>query len=641
MRCYKYLESGLPIRKKVIVLSEIVLIAPDPEIVELAERLKLTGSPISYTAARMQEGVAAAQTAISAGAKVLITRGLTFQMILASLPDIAVVEIPYTGYDILRARLAAARQEGRLAVVGNKQVVDGTASIEEILGMPPSIKIHLEDGADIEQAVAAACRLGAAVVIGTRAIIEPAEALGLTGVALTSGLEGLEQAILLAMQHLAKKRSQEQAARQLETIINSINYGVLAIDHVGSVTAMNMEAARLFNLAKDGCASAQGSFIQRLWECMERRERQIGVVEHIGRDFDIAASFQPVVASGEVIGAVTTFQPIDQLRELEWKTRQELALRGRVARASFLDIESHSPAMQQVIEEAKRFAGYDSTVLILGETGAGKEYFAQAIHQASSRRDGPFVAVNCAAIPANILESELFGYVEGAFTGAKKGGKTGLFEQAHKGTIFLDEIGEMSDSLQARLLRVLQEHQVYRIGDDRIIPVDIRVIAATNRDLRQMMAQQNFRADLYYRLAVLTIKILPLRERKGDISLFARAFIADFNQRFHTCVQYIEPEGINLLKEYDWPGNIRELHNVIERLVVLASAPVITKEEVWSCLKDLLPAAASNQLPNLKNAELAAIREALDKVGGNKQQAAKLLGIGRSTLWRKLKEYGE
>ncbi|HWR44926.1 sigma 54-interacting transcriptional regulator [Sporomusa sp.] len=622
-------------------MSEIVLIAPDREIVELAEKLGLHGRQISFISARLEEGVTAAKAAVSAGAKVLITRGITFHMILNAIPNVPVIEIPYTGYDILRSRLAADRQGGQLALAADRQVAAGLASIEEILELPSSMRVDLEDGADIATAVINAKNLGATTIIGSRAVVETAEQYGLSGVTLYSGREGLEQAISLAMQRLSNQRSEEQAARQLETIINSINYGVLAIDHTGAVTAMNMEAARLFNLAKEGWAAAESSFVQRLWECMITRERQIGVVERIGRDFDIAVSFQPVVVSGEVAGAVATFQPIDQLRELEQKTRQELSLRGRVARASFLDIESRSPAMQKVIDEAKRFAGYDSTVLILGETGSGKEYFAQAIHQASSRRSGPFVAVNCAAIPENILESELFGHVEGAFTGAKKGGKTGLFEQAHKGTIFLDEIGEMSDSLQARLLRVLQEHQVYRVGDDRVIPVDIRVIAATNRNLRTMMAQQTFRADLYYRLAVLTVSIPPLRARKADISLFVRSFIANFNQKFHTSVQYIEPEGINLLTQYDWPGNIRELHNIIERLVVLAAAPVISRNEVWSCLKDLLPAADSVPPDNLKNYEAAAIREALDKAGGNKQQAAKLLGIGRSTLWRKLRELGE
>ncbi|SMD13952.1 sigma 54-interacting transcriptional regulator [Sporomusa malonica] len=622
-------------------MSDIVLIAPDPEIAELAEKLSLYNRQISFIPARLQEGVTAAKAAVSAGAKVLITRGITFHMISNAIPNVPVIEIPYTGYDILRARLAAARQGGQLALAADKQVAAGLASIEQILELPSSIRIDLEDGADIDTAVLNARSLGATTIIGTRAVVETAQQYGLAGVTLDSGREGLEQAIILAIQRLSKERVEEQAARQLETIINSINYGVLAIDHTGAVTAMNMEAARLFNLTKDGWAAAESSFIQRLWECMITRERQIGVVERIGRDFDIAVSFQPVVASGEVAGAVATFQPIDQLRELEQKTRQELEQRGRVARASFLDIESRSPAMQQVIEEAKRFAGYDSTVLILGETGAGKEYFAQAIHQASSRRSGPFVAVNCAAIPENILESELFGYVEGAFTGAKKGGKIGLFEQAHKGTIFLDEIGEMSDSLQTRLLRVLQEHQVYRVGDDRVIPVDIRVIAATNRNLRTMMAEQKFRADLYYRLAVLTISIPPLRARKADISLFVRLFIANFNQKFHTAVQYIESEGITLLTQYDWPGNIRELHNIIERLVVLATAPVITRNEVWSCLKDLLPSDTAVPPDNLKTFEAVAIREALDKTGGNKQQAAKLLGIGRSTLWRKLKELDE
>jgi len=621
-------------------LSEIILIAPDPETVQLAEKLDLHNRQVATIFARLQQGVAAAQAAVSAGAKVLISRGVTFHMILNAIPDTPVIEIPYTGYDILRARLAADTRHQPLALAADRQVTAGLASIETILHLPPSILVNFENDADIETAVIKAKNLGAATLIGSRAVVETAQQHDLAGVTLDSGQEGLEQAVLLAAQHRSKQRSQEKAARQLETIINSINYGVLAIDHTGAVTTLNMEAARIFNLAKDGWSATESTFTQKLRECMISRQRQTGMVEHIGRDLDIAVSFQPVIVSGEVAGAVATFQPIDHLRELEQQTRQELSWRGRVARTSFLDIESRTPSMQQVIEEAKRFAGYDSTVLILGETGVGKEYFAQAIHQASSRRSGPFVAVNCAAIAENILESELFGYVEGAFTGAKKGGKTGLFEQAHRGTIFLDEIGEMSDSLQARLLRVLQEHQVYRVGDDRVIPVDIRVIAATNRNLRSMMAEQKFRADLYYRLAVLTVTIPPLRDRKADIPLFVRSFIASLNQKFQTAVQYVAPDGMTLLTQYDWPGNIRELHNMIERLVVLAAAPVITSNDVWTCLKQLLPDIVPHPC-ELKNFETAAILEALDKTGGNKQQAAKLLGMGRSTLWRKLRKLDE
>jgi len=228
-------------------LSEIILIAPDPETVQLAEKLDLHNRQVATIFARLQQGVAAAQAAVSAGAKVLISRGVTFHMILNAIPDTPVIEIPYTGYDILRARLAADTRHQPLALAADRQVTAGLASIETILHLPPSILVNFENDADIETAVIKAKNLGAATLIGSRAVVETAQQHDLAGVTLDSGQEGLEQAVLLAAQHRSKQRSQEKATRQLETIINSINYGVLAIDHTGAVTTLNMEAARIFN----------------------------------------------------------------------------------------------------------------------------------------------------------------------------------------------------------------------------------------------------------------------------------------------------------------------------------------------------------------------------------------------------------
>jgi transcriptional regulator with PAS, ATPase and Fis domain len=367
-------------------------------------------------------------------------------------------------------------------------------------------------------------------------------------------------------------------------------------------------------------------------------EKLTGKIERIG-SAELVVNYLPIVIGGSVIGIVATLQELRRLQDIEHKTRQEMASRGRVAKYTFLDIETRSPQMQRALEEAKRFACFDSTILIQGETGVGKEYFAHAIHQAGIRRKGPFVAVNCAAIPENILESELFGYSEGAFTGAKKGGKMGLFEQAHGGTIFLDEIGEMSELLQARLLRVLQEHEVYRLGDDRIIPVNIRVIAATNRDLQRMVRERRFREDLYYRLDVLTLDIPPLRERTEDIAYFVRNFIREFSSQYRTAVDRIEPQAMELLAGYDWPGNIRELHNVVGRLTALSLGKSITAQDVLRVLAKRMDVSAPPPTArSLKGVEDEAIREALAKTNGNKQKAAELLGIGRVTLWRRLKE---
>ena len=281
--------------------------------------------------------------------------------------------------------------------------------------------------------------------------------------------------------------------------------------------------------------------------------------------------------------------------------------------------------------------------MILGETGTGKELFAQGIHNASPRRNEPFLAINCAALPEQLLESELFGYVKGAFTGARSNGKTGLFEAANGGTIFLDEISEIPPNMQARLLRVIQERQVVRIGDDKVIPVDIRILAASNRDLRTLVQQGAFRADLYYRLSVLELKVPPLSWRREDIPLLAQSLLQNKNKALNTHVTGFAPEALEVLQSLEWPGNIRQLSNFIERLMILSDPPLVTGENARALAQNEatkeLPVSREGHFPTLEEAESNLIRKALDQTGGSRTAAAQLLGIHPSTLWRKLRDF--
>lgn len=300
-----------------------------------------------------------------------------------------------------------------------------------------------------------------------------------------------------------------------------------------------------------------------------------------------------------------------------------------------------------------------STVLIQGESGTGKELFANALHNASNRHTGPFIKVNCAAIPETLLESELFGYDEGAFTGARKGGKPGKFELAHKGTIFLDEIGDMPMPMQTKLLRVLQEREIERVGGTRTRSVDIRVIAATNKDLEQMVKDGQFRDDLYYRINVVTLYIPALRERPSDIELLAYSIIGKLNEKFNYTISSIDKQALDLMYNYDWPGNIRELENVLERAFNLIDEDkIICSEHLPSLIKarekamagqspaaqvkHMVPAINNSDfcINNVKDiAERTAILRALEKTGGNKNKAAQLLGMHRSSLYVKLNKY--
>ncbi|QDR79051.1 sigma 54-interacting transcriptional regulator [Sporomusa termitida] len=619
-------------------MSDIVFISPSREAAALAVRMTAGQNDITIVAARLQEGVKAARAAVENGARVLVSRGFTHYMISEKMPHIPLVEVEFSGYDILRAYLEA-RQTGKpIAIVDSSAIVEGAASIEDILGIAEqSVKVIIDNYQDYTLGIERAAAAGAVCIVGNQAVGQQATARGLCGIVISSGQEALNRAFMTARHLLAVERLRDANVQQIETIINSVDYGILAINKEAGITAVNSEAERILSLARADSA-AKENLIARLRQCMAAGDRQFGVIEKFAPGVEVVANYQSIISNGEVIGGVATLQELRHFQAVERKTREELARRGRVAKYNFFDIKSASPAMLTAIADAKHFAKYDATVLVLGETGVGKEYFAHAIHLASSRKNGPFVVVNCAAIPENILESELFGYTEGAFTGAKKGGKTGLFEQAHGGTIFLDEIGEMSENLQARLLRVLQEHEVYRLGDERVTPIDIRVIAATNRDLHEMVQKGRFREDLYYRLDVLTVEIPALRERKEDIQAFVQLFIAEFNAQYRTSVEGIAPAGLQQLQQYDWPGNIRELHNIIGRLSAQTADATISESDVKRVLKYRLrqpPAQAVS--PAARSVDAAAIREALVKTGGNKQKAAELLGIGRATLWRKLK----
>jgi transcriptional regulator with PAS, ATPase and Fis domain len=619
-------------------MADIVFISPSREAAALAVSLTAELNDINVVTARLSEGVKAAQAAVQNGARVLISRGLTHHMISEKLPHIPLVEVEFSGYDILRAYLEAQQTAKPIAIVDSSAIVEGVGSIEDILGVTDkSLKVVIERYQDYTLGIERAAAAGADCIVGNQAVGQRAAARGLTGIIISSGQEALNRAFMTARHLLAVERLRDANMQQIETIINSVDYGILAINKEAGITAVNSEAERILSLARSDSA-AKENLIARLRQCMDAGDRQFGAIEKIASGVEVVANYQSIISNGEVIGGVATLQELRHFQAVERKTREELARRGRVAKYNFFDIKSESPVMLTAIADAKHFAKYDATVLVLGETGVGKEYFAHAIHLASSRKNGPFVVVNCAAIPENILESELFGYTEGAFTGAKKGGKTGLFEQAHGGTIFLDEIGEMSENLQARLLRVLQEHEVYRLGDERVTPIDIRVIAATNRDLHAMVQIGKFREDLYYRLDVLTVEIPALRERKADIEAFVQLFIAEFNAKYRTTIEGIEPEGLNQLLQYDWPGNIRELHNIIGRLAAQAADVTISGSDVRRVLKyRLRPPAANEFSSNSRSVNEAAIKEALVKTEGNKQKAAELLGIGRATLWRKLK----
>ncbi len=321
--------------------------------------------------------------------------------------------------------------------------------------------------------------------------------------------------------------------------------------------------------------------------------------------------------------------------------RRVLELENKLSsKFGFDRIIGTSPAITAAIKLAQRVATTDTTVLILGETGTGKEVFAEAIHQASPRNAKPFVAINCSAFSKELLESELFGHKAGAFTGAVKD-KKGLFEEANGGTIFLDEIGELDHDLQAKLLRVLESQQFIKIGDTKTTKVSVRILAATNRNLQDEVAQDHFRSDLFYRLSVFQVTLPALRDRKKDIGLLAKMFVHHFATKVNAHITGFTPDFLEKLEAYDWPGNVRELKNIIERAVILCDSNELYASLLPYEFDAALPKASGNLSAfDLASVEKLHIQRVLNHTAGNRAEAARLLNIGIATLYRKLKEYG-
>jgi sigma-54 dependent transcriptional regulator, acetoin dehydrogenase operon transcriptional activator AcoR len=442
---------------------------------------------------------------------------------------------------------------------------------------------------------------------------------------------------------LVKEAQKElgEKSRLHETILNSLFDGLMMLNRDGYVTFINPSAARMiFVDPKEALGKHMTALVpfkpvamQVLYTGQGYTDKEIVVDTPRGPQRFIQTAILIRDQEGKIEGVVDIF------RELKQVHRMINRMVGATARFTFEDIIGESPSIRECIRLARIAANSNANTLIQGESGTGKELFAQAIHNAGSRAHGPFVAINCGALPRDLVESELFGYEEGSFTGAKHGGRPGKFEMAQGGTIFLDEIGEMPLEMQVKLLRVLQDHRIMRIGGQRFIEVDVRVIAAANGDLTEDVGQGNFRSDLYYRLNVLLIPIPPLRDRQEDILLLAGFFLQKLCSQSGTPPKAFSPEAQALLARYPWPGNIRELENVVERAVNLCTEDLIGPEHLPAQLHRAQKADRA-AAQSLREMEKGLVQTTLDDCKGNISQAARTLGIGRTTLYQKIKQYG-
>ena len=500
--------------------------------------------------------------------------------------------------------------------------------------------------ADCRGCVERALKDGAVFSVGGAWTDPWAKRLGLPHVIVENSVETILNALESATQ--VRRVQVEEAEKQClfktqsemyQAVLDFTHDAILAIDENGRIQVLNPPAERIM-----GCRAADsvGQPVEAvlpntlLPDVLESGEKQLDQIMQIHQTL-CNTNRIPILVDGQRRGVVATFQDVKQLQNSEQKIRLKLHEKGLVAKYAFNDILGDSPAIRSTIQIARSYAASRASVLILGETGTGKELFAQSIHNASDRRDGPFVAINCAAVSNSLLESELFGYEAGSFTGASRGGREGVFELAHGGTLFLDEIGEIPREAQVELLRVLQEKEIRRVGGSRVIPVDVRIIAATNKDLLQETVEGRFREDLYYRLDVLDLKLPPLRERGDDVKILGLHL---FRQLPGGKDPIMQSQFLYLLEQagpYQWYGNIRELQNFVERANILmrnAGASSVTVSDILRRRAEPAPEPCQET----ESRDRRAIEAALHNHPGSMADAARSLGCSRQTLWRKMKK---
>jgi transcriptional regulator with PAS, ATPase and Fis domain len=441
--------------------------------------------------------------------------------------------------------------------------------------------------------------------------------------------------------------------RMLKIIVDCIYEAVCVIDENGVVIVWNKGAEKLYNIAYEEII---GQNIEKFFpDAIVNNVRKTGIpvrnkYHSPKENYYILANSMPLYIENVFKGAVSTDRDFAELRklyfELENANSKLIFLENEVKKISgiFGTIIGKSANIVKKIDMARQIAPTNASVMITGESGTGKEVFARGIHELSGRK-GLFVPVNCSAIPSELFESEFFGYCSGAFTGANRKGKVGIFELANEGTIFLDEIGDMPLHMQAKLLRVLQEREIVRVGGETIVKLDLRVISATNKCLQEMVQEDKFRQDLYYRLNVVEINLPPLRDRKEDIPIFIDYFVKEFSSKNSKRIMGTHREVLSILNEYRWPGNIRELMNVIEHIIVTNKNGMIQKDSIPEYI---LSQAKKNEsfkeypldlIKAIKELEIENIKKALDISKNNKSKASKLLNIPRGTLYHKIDEY--
>jgi len=620
-------------------LTKILYLVPDQSMLAYTrEILKDQFPDIIVEKGIWDEGDTLTKKMLEKGIEVVIARSGTIQS-FRHVENITVVETPITAFDIIRSVHEAIKYGRKIALIAfSSSMLEGVDYLAHILGVEIK-QYYTEYPAEVEAAVIKAFAEGAEVVMGGITTTQVAKKHNLPYAFIDSSKESIFQAAREA-KYVEHALQIEKAKKGMFSTVLDYSYeGIITIDQDRIITGFNPAAQQLTKIVS---VEAIGQKINKVLPTLNLDKVVATGLSDLHdlvqiKGMQIMCNKVPIIVNEKPVGAVATMQDVTNIQQMEARIRRDIHNRGHRANFTFSNILGNSSQICQAIEISKEFAKTDSNVLILGETGTGKEVFAQSIHNFSKRTNGPFVAINCAALPSQILESELFGYTGGAFTGANKEGRLGLFEVAHGGTVFLDEVAEMDFTTQGKLLRVLQEKVVVRLGSDRVIPIDVRIIAATNKKLKSLVLNNEFRDDLYYRLNVLRLTLPPLRERRLDVAIYAQSFLSKYASALGRKMT-LSKSAIKWLERYPWPGNIRELQNAMERTAAICKNDVVDVTILSQICEDeyKLPTITSDSL----SLDAQNILKAMSDAKGKYTEAAKILGISRSTLWRKIRRYG-
>lgn len=614
-------------------MIEVLVIVPYEELLhEYEEAIAKAHDPRVHFTTSFMYGTDARNLSRASDYDIIVVRGMTSRALSEKYPETTIVDIKMDAFDVSSALLEAKKKFPGIRKIGlilPSSSICSASILTELLGIEVVMR-EVRGEEHMESTLRDMVKEGCEVFIGGLTLKRVSEKMGLEYVHIKTGPSAIESSIkdaITAAHILDRERSR---LGLMKSLVNNTPDSLLIIDDKGKITAANHAASSFFRRPNLVGMDAKELFPLEIYSVCD----DVEVVQTIG-DQTVLITEHPVHIEGEKRAIYVSLRLVEDIRRTEKKIRSKLQEKGLTAKYSFSDIVTEQVEMKQLVAKALRYAHVEGNVLLTGETGTGKELFVQSMHNASPRRDKPFVAVNCAALSEQLLESELFGYTEGSFTGAQKGGKTGLFELAQGGTIFLDEIGEMPIRFQAKLLRVIQEREIRKIGGDEFIPVDVRIMSATNQNIPDLIEKGQFRRDLYYRINLLTLHIPPLRERLDDIPAIFKRFVERKSKALNIVPPMVEKDALECLKGYSWPGNIRELRNVAERAVIFSSSNCITRDT----LKEIDVSVGEKKASEEKKIPLTSeeLYRRYVESGLTLNDFALSIGISRTTLWRKFK----